>query len=103
MSDYKILDKILDDIIDEAASIAAENLGKNIPEPEAAVFSKEHENAMQKIFRKERKKLFFKKVTKYSKCAAVFFIVVIIMSGITVFSVEAWRVKVMNFIMAIST
>jgi len=102
MSDYKTLDKILDDIIDEAASIAAENLGKNIPEPEAAVFSKEHENAMQKIFRKERKKLFFKKVLKYSRRAAVFLSAVIIMSCIAVFSVEAWRVKVMNFVIEIS-
>ena len=102
MSDYKTLDKIFDDIIAEATSIAAENLGRNMPEPEAIKFSKEHEEAMQKLFRKERKKLFYKKISKYSKRAAVFLLAVIIMSGITVFSVEAWRVKVMNFVVEMS-
>ncbi|MEN6315450.1 MAG: DUF4367 domain-containing protein, partial [Clostridiaceae bacterium] len=34
--------------------------------------------------------------------AAVFLFAVIIMSGIAVFSVEAWRVKVMNFVIEIS-
>ena len=100
--DNKIMDKILDDIIDEAASIAAEDLGKNMPEPETVVFSKEHEEAMRKLFRKERNKLFFKKVSKYSKRAAVFLLAVIVISGITVFSVEAWRVRVMNFFIEMS-
>lgn len=53
MRDNKTLDKIFDELIDEAASIVAENLGKNMPEPEAIEFSKEHENTMRKIFRKE--------------------------------------------------
>ena len=100
--DNKIMDKILDEIIDEAASIAAEDLGKNMPEPETVVFSKEHEEAMRKLFRKERNKLFFKKVSKYSKRAAVFLLAVIVMSGIAVFSVEAWRVRVMNFFIEMS-
>jgi hypothetical protein len=65
-------------------------------------FSREHENAMRKIFKKERKKLFFKRIQKYSKRAAVFLLVVMVMSGIAVFSVEAWRVKVMNFVIEIS-
>lgn len=102
MSDIKTMDKIFDDIIAEAASIAAENLGRDLPEPEAVEFSKEHEAAMQKIFRKERKKLFYKKIPKYSKRAAVFLLAVIIMSGIAVFSVEAWRIKVMNFVIEMS-
>jgi len=102
MSDYKTMDKIFDVIIAEAASIAAENLGRNMPEPEAAEFSKEHEATMQKLFSKERKKLFYKKVLKYSKRAAVFLLAVIILSGITVFSLEAWRVKVLNFVIETS-
>ncbi len=98
MSGNKAMDKILDEIIDEAASIAAENMGRNIPEPDSVEFSREHEAAMRKIFRKERKKSFFKKVSKYSKRAAVVFLAVIIMSGIAVYSVEAWRIRVLNFV-----
>ncbi len=41
------------DLISEAASIAAEELGRNIPEPEAREFSKEHEDAIRKILNKE--------------------------------------------------
>lgn len=102
MSNNKTLDKILDDIIDEAASIAADNLGRNMPEPEAVEFSKEHEDAMREIFRRERKKIFFKKVSKYSKRVAVFLLAVMVMSGVAVFSVEAWRIKVINFVIEMS-
>ncbi len=102
MSDNKTLDKIFDDIIGEAASIAAENLGRNLPEPETVEFSRKHEEAMRKLFRKERKKLFFKKVSKYSRRTAVFFLAVIIISGIVAFSVEAWRIKVLNFVIEMS-
>lgn len=98
MSNNKTLDKILDDIIEEAAIIAAENLGENMPEPEKVEFSKEHEEKMQNIFRKERNKLLFKKISKYSKRVAIFFIAFVIVSGVTIFSVEAWRIKIMNFI-----
>lgn len=98
MSDNKTLDKIFDELIDEAASIAAENLGKNMPEPEAIEFSKEHENSMRKIFRKERRKSLFKKIPKYSKRAAVFLLPVIVVSGVAVYSVEALRIKLMNFV-----
>lgn len=98
MSDNKTLDKVFDDIIDEAASIVAENLGADMPEPEPREFSKEHEAAMRKIFRKERKKLFLKKISKYSKRTAVFLLAVIVVSGVAVYSVEAWRIKVMNFV-----
>jgi hypothetical protein len=98
MSNNKTLDKILDDIIEKAAITAAENLGKNMPEPEKVEFSKEHEEKMRKIFKKERNKLFFKKISKYSKRVAIFFLALAVVSGVTIFSVEAWRIKVMNFI-----
>lgn len=98
MSDNKTLDKLFDEVIDEAAIIAAENLGQNLPEPEKVEFSKEHERKMSKIFKKERNKLAFKKVVKYSKRIALLLIILGLISGITIFSVEAWRIKIMNFI-----
>lgn len=102
MTGDKTMDKILDVLIAEAASKAVENLGRNIPEPEAAEFSKEHEAAMRKLFGKERRKLFIKKILKYLKRVAVFLMAVIVLSCITVFSVDAWRVKVLNFVIEMS-
>ena len=98
MSGNKALDKIFDNLIDEAAHVAAENLGKNMSDPEIIEFSKKHEEVMKKIFKKERNKLLYKKILKYSKSVAIFFLVLVIASGITIFSVEAWRIKLMNFI-----
>jgi hypothetical protein len=69
-----------------------------MPEPEKVEFSKEHEEKMRKIFKKERNKLFFKKISKYSKRVAIFFLALAVVSGVTIFSVEAWRIRVMNFI-----
>jgi len=102
MSDNKTLDKILDDIIDEAALIAAENLGKNMPESKIIEFSTEHEVEMKRIFRKERNKLLFKKILKHSKRVAIFFLALVVLSSVTIFSVEAWRIKIMNFIIETS-
>jgi hypothetical protein len=98
MNDSSTLDRLLDSIITEAAPIAAENIGKDFSEPETVKFSSEHETAMRKIFRKERNKLLIKKILRHSKRVAVFLLAVIIVLSITVFSVEAWRIKALNFI-----
>jgi hypothetical protein len=89
---------LLDSIITEAAPTADENIGKDFSEPETVKFSSEHETAMRKIFRKERNKLLIKKILRHSKRVAVFLLAVIIVLSITVFSVEAWRIKALNFI-----
>ncbi len=102
MIDNDLWDKILGDLIDEAASIAADELGRELTDPEDVEFSKEHENAMRKLFRNEQRKLVYKKVSKYSKRAAVFLLTVVVVSGIFVFSVEAWRVKVLNLVIDMS-
>ncbi len=102
MIDNDLWDKILDDLIDKAAPIAAEELGMELPDPDDVEFSKEHENAMRKLFRKEQRKLVYRKVLKYSKRAAVFFLAIVVVSGVFVFSVEAWRVKVLNFVIDMS-
>lgn len=98
MRDNKILDKLFEELIDEAANIAAENLGKSIPEPKKVEFSKEHEEKMKKLFKKERNKSFFRKVSKYLKRVAIFFVILILGLSIVISGVEAWRIRVMNFI-----
>ncbi len=102
MSNEKIFDRIFDDIVNEAASIATENIGRNMVEPEAVEFSKEHEAEMQRIFRKERKKWVHRKAAEYLKRVAIFLLIVMIVSGVAVFSVEAWRIKTLNFILEMS-
>ena len=93
------LDKALDVILDEAADVANENIGRKLFEPkEPIAFSKEHEKKMQKLFRKEKNKLLRKKVSKFAKIAAIFFLIIAIGTGATIFSVEAWRVKFLNFV-----
>ena len=98
IAEKEMMDELNKDIIDEAANKAAENLGNNLPEPEIIEFSKEHEEAMKRIFKKERNKLLIKKISKYSKRVAIFFLVLVVASSVTIFSVEAWRIKIMNFI-----
>ena len=53
-----------------------------MPEPEKVEFSKEHEEKMRKIFKKERNKLFFKKISKYSKRVAIFFLRLLLYQGL---------------------
>ncbi len=99
MNEQERLESMLDEIMKDAASAAAEDLGNQIPEPDEDVtFSAEHEAAMHKLFMAERKRLRRKKWVSYSKRAACIILVLAILSGITVFSVEAWRVKFLNFV-----
>lgn len=62
-------------------------------------FSQKHKDDMQKLFKHERKMQIYSRTKTYCKRAAVIFIAVITISTITVIGVDAWRIKVMNFIM----
>ena len=97
--DDKTLDKILDLLVCEAAIIANERIGeKTVLPKEQYEFSKEHEEKMQKLFKIEKNKVFFKNFQKYSMRVVSILLVFIIISAISVFSVSAWRVKFLNFI-----
>mgnify|MGYP001134027536 CR=1 FL=1 len=98
-SDNKTLDKIFDLLVGEAAVIANERISEKIVLPEEKIeFSKEHEAKMQKLFKSERNKIFFKSFQKYSVRVASILLVFIIFSAISIFSVSAWRVKFLNFV-----
>lgn len=93
------LEKALDALLKEAAVAANQEFGESLCDPEEdIVFSKEHEKKMQKLFRKDRNKLLMKKVKKVSKIAACILLVLTVGTGVTIFSVEAWRVKFLNFV-----
>ena len=99
MNRKELYDKALDDLLHYAVPIAAKQMMDEMELPEQDYeFSEEHNAKMRKLFRKERNKLMLRKILKYSKRAAIIFLVTIIVAGISIFSVEAWRIKVLNFI-----
>ncbi len=100
MGENKKLNQILDEIIDDAANAAAEDIGNQMKNPQEEIeFSERHEKIMQQLFQKERKKARKKKWISYTKRAACFLLALVVISGITIFSVDAWRVKFLNFVL----
>lgn len=92
-------DKILEIMFEEAATNAAETIGKEMPEvTENINFSKEHISKMNKLFKAQRRKEMLIKLAKVSKIAASILLTIVLVGGISIFSVEAWRVKILNFI-----
>jgi len=102
MNDKQSLDKTTDDILTYAAMLADREIGEKLDEPdEEIVFSKEHEDKMKRLFRKEWRKQSAKIFSKYAQRAACVLLVVIIGSGVAIYSVEAWRIKFLNFVLEI--
>ena len=60
-------------------------------------FSETFDKKMEKLFKQERKKEFSKKILLISKRVAVFGIIIIVALGIAAFSVQAIRIKILNF------
>ena len=100
MGENKKLNQILDEIIDDAARAAVEDIGNRMSDPQEEMeFSERHEKIMQQLFQKERKKARKKKWISYTKRAACFLLLLVVVSGITIFSVDAWRIKFLNFVL----
>ncbi|HBL82418.1 MAG TPA: hypothetical protein DD391_07465 [Clostridiales bacterium] len=97
------VEKLIDSMLEDIVPAVAEQRGRDIPEPEKNItFSPKHEEKMKKLFQKERRSVFKKKVAKYSKRAALFLVGAVLISGITIMSVEAWRVRVLNYFLNIA-
>jgi len=79
-----ILDKKLDKLLDEIAPLAAEQISESIPDPaENYVFSKEHEEKMQKFFRQEHNKSSYKNMSRHlSRAAVVMLFLTVAMYGV---------------------
>ena len=101
MNKKDFLDKAFDEILYYAAPIAVENMMRELPECDEVEFSDSHKTKMQKLFKPERRKLFFKKLSKLSKRVAIFAVIAIIGVTVSIFSVEAWRVNTLNTILEI--
>lgn len=99
MNEQERLEAMMEDIMKDAAFAAAKDIGSQIAEPEEPIaFSAKHEAAMHRIFLAERSKQRRKKWVGYSKKAACILMALIILSSITIFSVDAWKVKFLNFV-----
>jgi len=92
----------IDLLIDKAAGLTADELAAGLAEPEVVEFSENHQRKMKKLFRKGHSEIIFKQVLKYSTRVACIFLAILITASIAVFSVQAWRVKVLNFIIEFS-
>ena len=93
-----IMDNILESLIAEAVPIAAENVANKMPEPEEHVFSQAYERNMAKLFAKERSKAKYKATSKALLRTAAAITILVTAAAFTMFSVDAWRLNIMNFI-----
>jgi len=104
MGEDKLYNKVLDDLISYAGPIAIEEMANDEEESgkenglDKIEFSKEHQLKMKKLFRKEYNKLRLRKIASYSKYAIACILVLAIIVLVPIFSVKAWRIKFLNFI-----
>lgn len=99
MKDKEYSQQSLDALLKAAAIIANENISREIKDNGQEIeFSKEHEEKMRRFFKRERRKELTRKLNKYFKVAACAVAAVFVVSSISIFSVDAWRVKFLNFV-----
>ena len=108
MKENELFDKVLDQVIDEASTLYLENeKSKEVNLQEESEQIKKEIGESSDILNYKMKKLFNtakgdearKSATKISKKVAVVAVCVVVISGILVTSVEAWRKEVVKFVM----
>ena len=98
-----LFEKAFEMMLEESAKMADERLGESIDNDfEDVVFSKEHEDKMKKLFKKEKRKENRKKYFRYTQRVACILLAFVLISGVTLYSVEAWRIKFLNFVLEIN-
>lgn len=95
----EFFDKILDQVIEEASTMYVENEKINTEEIEKEEFSDIHKQKMKKLFKEVKRTENRKKAVKLTKKVAIVVVSVLLLSGVLVTSVEAWREEVVRFIM----
>lgn len=98
----KGIDNAFEALLEQAVKKSGESFGKSYPKPKPHEFSEKFNKDMDRFFKKQKNRLLIKKIKKYSQRAAVIILIFGVLSGIAVFSVQAWRVKFLNFIMEIT-
>lgn len=93
------LERALDLMIKEAARQADEELGREFAETEEKIeFSKEHIKKMNRLFAKERRRHNRRRMIKYSRIAACVVLLLVTVSGVSIYKVDAWRNAFLSYI-----
>lgn len=93
------IDKAFEAVIDEATVLADERICVEYDLNKSQVkFSQVHTKKMKALFSRERRKQKLLKAMVYTKRAACFLLIFAAIMTVAVFSVEAWRIKFMNFV-----
>lgn len=99
MSENKTMELAFEALLEDAAKTAEEELLKEqLPSDDEIVFSAAHEAKMQKLFRKARIEKKLKAARKIAFRAACIIVAFLTVSAFAVLSVEALRIKVLNFL-----
>ena len=98
MSDREMVDKIFETMVHEALEEVEQEDAYPSCDNFDFEFSEQHKEKMKKIFDREKKKIWIRKFGKSMQRVAAGLLVVILVSGVAVMSVSAWRVKFLNFI-----
>ncbi len=94
----KYKDNLDNDAVLAAAFTLAGEMEEETDVPEEKIeFSAGHEAKMQRLFEAEYKKQRRKQFKTYASRVAAIFVAAVLVGGISVYSVEAWRVRVINF------
>jgi len=96
-TETKLIDKALDTLIEEAATDIYRNEGNDLP-VEKVEFSPEHKKKMEKLFRRERRKYNLRRALRTAGRVACIILVAAVVMSAAIYSVEAWRVKFLNFV-----
>ncbi len=99
MSKKETYDKLFDVLLDDAIEELEKEPILDIQEVENIDYSKEHQERMHKIFGKEKKKIYKRKLYKNLQKTAACFLILAFASGVTIASVEGLRVQFKNFIL----
>ena len=96
MKDKDTFDVLTEKLLEDAVNAVIEEEGSQIKASDHdRIPSERHMKDMERLIGKEKKKRGFFK--RYGKMVASFLILFVVATGITIFSVDAWREKVIQF------
>ena len=91
-------DKVFDTLLNEALSDVESEPNPDLPEEMDFEFSAEHKAKMKRIFDGEKKKIWRKQLYKSVSHIVACLIVLIVISGVTIMSVDALKIRFLNFV-----
>ena len=103
MNDKELKEKIFEDLLRYATQEASRELAEEMPEIENVEFSARHNLMMKKLINTHRRKERLKSVRVIARRVAAVAAIFVIIAGVSVASVQAWRVRFLNFVMSFNS